>query len=149
MTMDTIRHLALGCCIATTVAGVLRVFWPENGFSAVINAVLALYIITAALQMLRGADWPALARTLRQLPDTAQQPVQQYEAYSRELGLSASAGAVQQVLAQAGVEAAVQIRGGVCCVELARESDRARAEAVLAASCGQLPWQIATGGGAA
>ena len=148
MTMDTIRHLALGCCIATTVAGVLRVFWPENGFSAVINAVLALYIITTLLAAALLAAGPALAQALRQLPESAQQPVQQYDAYSRELGLSASAGAVQQVLAQAGVEAAVQIRDGVCCVELARESARARAEAVLAASCGQLPWQIATGGGA-
>ncbi len=144
--MDTIRHLALGCCVATTVAGVLRVFWPKNGFSAVINAVLALYIITAALQMLRGADWSALTQALRQLPGTVQQPVQDYETYSRQLGLSASAGAVRQVLAQAGIEAAVQIREGVCCVELAHPADRAGAEAVLSASCGQLPWQITAGG---
>lgn len=144
--MQTIRHLALGCCVVATIAGVLRIFWPENGFSAVINAVLALYIITAALQMLRGADWPALAQTLRDLPEAAQRPVQSYEGYSRQLGIAASAGAIQNALAQAGVEAVVEIRDDVCCVELTRAADRTRAEAVLAASCGQLTWQIRAGG---
>ena len=52
--MTTLRHLALGCCVLSTLAGMLRLFWPENGFKPVINAVLALYIITAGVQMARG-----------------------------------------------------------------------------------------------
>ena len=52
--MDSIRHVALGCCVISTIAGMIRVFWPKNSFSTVINAVLVLYIITAGLQMIRG-----------------------------------------------------------------------------------------------
>ena len=45
--LESIRHLALGCCVVSTAAGLLRVFWPDNGYKPVINAVLMLYIITA------------------------------------------------------------------------------------------------------
>ena len=62
--MESIRHVALGCCVISTVAGMIRIFWPENSLAPVINAVLALYIITAALQLVRGADWQSLAAEL-------------------------------------------------------------------------------------
>lgn len=69
--METIRHVALGCCVISTIAGMIRVFWPKNGFSAVINAVLVLYIVTAGLQMLRGADWKQLTAELYHMPAAA------------------------------------------------------------------------------
>ena len=50
--MTSLRHLALGCCVISALAGMLRLFWPENGFKTVINAVLVLYILTAGIQML-------------------------------------------------------------------------------------------------
>lgn len=146
--METIRHVALGCCVISTVAGMVRVFWPENGFTAVINAVLALYIVTAGLQMLRGADWHALAAELYRLTPAGEQTTEQYSEYGRELGLSVSADAVRQVLAQAGIEASVQIEDGACHVNLVHSSDQERAQAVLAASCGELPYEIVAGGGA-
>ena len=70
--METIRHVALGCCVISTIAGMIRVFWPKNGFSTVINAVLVLYIVTAGLQMLRGADWKQLTAELYHMPAAAE-----------------------------------------------------------------------------
>ena len=54
--MAAVRSAAFGCCVLSTVAGLVRIFWPENGFKPVINAVLALYIITAAGQNICVAD---------------------------------------------------------------------------------------------
>lgn len=144
--METIRHMALGCCVLSTVAGVLRIFWPRNGFGAVINAVLALYIISAGFQMLGGADWRDLSLQCYDLAKVAQRNPVDYTDYSQQLGLSASVQAVQTVLAEAGVAAVVTWNGESCLVELAREADRTRAEAVLAASCGTLPVEILAGG---
>ena len=66
--MTSLRHLALGCCVISALAGMLRLFWPENSFKTVINAVLVLYILTAGMQMVRGIDWHGLADELRNLP---------------------------------------------------------------------------------
>lgn len=143
--MDTIRHMALGVCVISTVAGMIRVFWPENGFAAVINAVLALYIITAALQMVRGTDWQELATELYRLPVQEQQPAE-YEAYGKAIGLASSLEAVRTVLRQAGIEASVQMQENVCCVILPHSEDKARAEAVLASSCGTLSYEVSAGG---
>lgn len=144
--MDTIRHMALGCCVISTVAGMIRVFWPENGFSAVINAVLALYIVAAALQMITGTDWNNLAAEVYRLTETTQQDAQDYTDYGRQIGLSASVEAVHSVLDQAGIEAAVELHGDTCRVELVHEGDRQRAQAVLDASCGSLAYEIVAGG---
>ena len=54
--MESFRHLALGCCVLSALAGMLRLFWPDNGFKSVINAVLVLYILTAGIQMLGGIE---------------------------------------------------------------------------------------------
>ena len=143
--MDAIRHVALGCCVISTAAGMIRVFWPENSFAPVINAVLALYIITAGLQMLRTTDWPGLTAQLYRLADTTARQ-EDYTDYGRTLTRTASAEAMRTVLQQAGIEAAVTLRNGVCCVVLVHEEDDARARVLLAASCGELPWEIAEGG---
>lgn len=144
--MEEIRHIALGCCVISTIAGMVRVFWPENNFAPVINAVLALYIITAALQMVRGTDWKALTAEIYQLTDSVQQNTETYEKYGYEIGLSASAEAIRSVLEQAGIEAAVQIQGETCCITLLHPSDKQRAEAILAESCGTLAYEIVSGG---
>ena len=53
----------------SALAGILRLFWPENGFKSVINAVLVLYILTVGVQLVHGLDWDGLVRELRSLPD--------------------------------------------------------------------------------
>ena len=144
--METIRHMALGCCVISTIAGMIRVFWPENNFAPVINAVLALYILTAALQMIRGTDWKMLTAEIYRLTAYTQQEANVYEEYGREVGLSASVEAIRTVLDQAGVEAAVQIEGETCKVILLHGDDRSRAEAILAESCGTMDYEIVVGG---
>lgn len=144
--METIRHVALGCCVISTVAGMIRVFWPDNGFAPVINAVLALYIITAALQMIRGTDWKMLSTEMYRLAVTEQTPSDSYEAYGKQLGMESSVEAVRTILAQAGIDAAVQLQGDTCRITLLHAGDRTRAESILAASCGTLPYEIVVGG---
>lgn len=144
--METVRHIALGCCVLSTVAGVIRIFWPENGFSPVINAVLVLYIITAGLQMLRGTDWQGLTTQLYSLSEVVLPQGEEYTEYSRQVARTASAEAVRQALAQAQIEAVVTMEAGYCRVNLLHKEDRSRAEAVLATSCGDLEYSFALGG---
>lgn len=93
--MTSLRHIALGCCVLSALAGILRLFWPENGFKSVINAVLVLYILTVGVQLVHGLDWDGLVRELRSLPDG--QDTADYSDYSRELALAASVDAVREV----------------------------------------------------
>lgn len=144
--MEAIRHVALGCCVISTIAGMIRVFWPKNGFSAVINAVLVLYIVTAGLQMLRGADWKQLAAELYHMPAAAEKTVPDYTEYSRRLGREVSEAAVREALQNAGIDCVVQLADSGFQVELVHAGDRARVQAVLAAICGQTPYKIITGG---
>lgn len=144
--METIRHVALGCCVISTIAGMIRVFWPKNGFSTVINAVLVLYIVTAGLQMLRGADWKQLTAELYHMPAAAEKTVPDYTEYSRRLGREVSEAAVREALQNAGIDCVVQLADSGFQVELVHAGDRARVQAVLAAICGQTPYKIITGG---
>lgn len=144
--METIRHVTLGCCVISTIAGMIRVFWPKNGFSAVINAVLVLYIVTAGLQMLRGADWKQLTAELYHMPAAAEKYVPDYTEYSRRLGREVSEAAVREALQNAGIDCVVQLADSGFQVELVHAGDRARVQAVLAAICGQTPYKIITGG---
>lgn len=144
--METIRHVALGCCVISTIAGMIRVFWPKNGFSAVINAVLVLYIVTAGLQMLRGADWKQLTAELYHMPAAAEKTVPDYTEYSRRLGREVSEAAVREALQNAGIDCVVQLADSGFQVELVHAGDRARVQAVLAVICGQTPYKIITGG---
>ena len=112
--MTSLRHIALGCCVLSALAGILRLFWPENGFKSVINAVLVLYILTVGVQLVHGLDWDGLVRELRSLPDG--QDTADYSDYSRELALAASVDAVREVLRNAGINAAVSWQNGVCVI---------------------------------
>ena len=78
----------------------IRIFWPENSLAPVINAVLALYIITAALQLVRGADWQSLAAELYALTAAETEMSDSYEEYGEQLGQEASAQAIRTVLGQ-------------------------------------------------
>lgn len=140
--MTSLRHLALGCCVLSALAGMLRLFWPENSFKAVINAVLVLYILTAGVQLVRGIDWRGLAAELRALP-TDGTSAADYEAYSRELALTASVDAVRQVLQAAGIDAAVSLQEGVCVITPLDPRDKPAIEALLAVNAGTLPWRFA------
>jgi len=116
--MTSLRHIALGCCVLSALAGILRLFWPENGFKSVINAVLVLYILTVGVQLVHGLDWDGLVRELRSLPDG--QDTADYSDYSRELALAASVDAVREVLRNAGINAAVSWQNGVCVIPWTR-----------------------------
>ena len=118
--MTSLRHIALGCCVLSALAGMLRLFWPENGFKSVINAALVLYILTVGVQLVHGLDWDGLVRELRSLPDG--QDTADYSDYSRELALAASVDAVREVLRNAGINVAVSWQNGVCVITPARQA---------------------------
>ena len=139
--MTSLRHIALGCCVLSALAGILRLFWPENGFKSVINAVLVLYILTVGVQLVHGLDWDGLVRELRSLPDG--QDTADYSDYSRELALAASVDAVREVLRNAGINAAVSWQNGVCVITPADPRDKPAIEALLAVNAGDLPWRFA------
>lgn len=143
--MTSIKHLALGCCILSAMAGMLRSFWPDNGFKSVINAVLILYIVTSAVRLGSVADWPALARELRGWARQTTVPAD-YSAYGESVGREAVADAVREVLAQGGIQASVSVQDGVCLVTLVHPSDKEAAQTLLAQNLGSLPCVIRTGG---
>lgn len=140
--MTSLRHLALGCCVLSALAGMVRLFWPDNSFKPVINAVLALYIITAGVQMVRGLDWAGVAQELRSLP-TDVRDLPDYSSYRRELALTASVEAVREVLQSAGINAAVSWQDGVCVITPVDIRDKSAIEALLAVNAGTLPWCFA------
>ena len=141
--MTTLRHLALGCCVLSTLAGMLRLFWPENGFKPVINAVLALYIITAGVQIARGVDWGGILAELRALPADGGAGETDYSAYQQDVALLASAEAVREVLRTAGIDAAVSLEDGVCVVTPVDVRDKDAITSLLAVNAGVLPWRFA------
>lgn len=141
--MTTLRHLALGCCVLSTLAGMLRLFWPENGFKPVINAVLALYIITAGVQIARGVDWGGILAELRALPADGEAGETDYSAYQQDVALLASAEAVREVLRTAGIDAAVSLEDGVCVVTPVDVRDKDAITSLLAVNAGALPWRFA------
>lgn len=138
--MAAVRSAAFGCCVLSTVAGLVRIFWPENGFKPVINAVLALYIITAAVQIIRVADWAGIAAELAPASDS------EVGAYRRTLTDEAAAQALRDVLAASGIEAAIARTDTGWQVTLVHAADGQKAEALLAANCGTIPYEITAGG---
>lgn len=140
------RSAAFGCCVLSTVAGLVRVFWPENSFKPVINAVLALYIITAAVQIVRVADWAGIAAELAPSTGSASVSDSEINAYRRTLTDEAAAQALQDVLSASGIEAAIARTDTGWRVTLVHPADRPRAEALLAANCGTIPYEITAGG---
>lgn len=140
--MAGLRHMALGLCVVSTVAGMIRTFWPEGAFKPVINTVLVLYIVTVGLRLVQTAGQGGVQQALRSLTETQTQSVPDYSDYQQELADTVSADAVRQVLENSGIEASVSLQDGVCVVILAHDSDRAAAESLLAANCGQLPYRL-------
>ena len=141
--MTTLRHLALGCCVLSTLAGMLRLFWPENGFKPVINAVLALYIITAGVQMAHGVDWGGILAELRALPTGSETGGTDYSDYQQNVALLASAEGVREVLRTAGIDAAVSLEDGVCVITPVDIRDKDVIASLLAVNAGALPWRFA------
>lgn len=139
--MDTLRHAALLCCVLSALAGVVRAFWPQNGFKAVINAVLTLYIITSVVHMASGADWQSFAAQLRNFASQSTAG-EDYTAYGTELALQESASALQKLLRQSGIESVVQLRDGVIHVRLAYPADKEQAETLLRSFAGELPYTV-------
>lgn len=146
MTMAAVRSAAFGCCVLSTVAGLVRIFWPENGFKPVINAVLALYIITAGVQIVCAANWADLAAQLDPAKSGAAASEAEVDAYRQALTEQTAAQALRDVLSASGIEAAVSRTDTGWRVTLVHTADRARAEALLAANCGAIPYEIVTGG---
>lgn len=144
--MAAVRSVAFGCCVLSTVAGLVRIFWPENGFKPVINAVLALYIITAAVQIIRVADWAGIAAELAPASDSSSVSDSEVGAYRRTLTDEAAAQALRDVLAASGIEAAITRTDTGWQVTLVHAADGQKAEALLAANCGTIPYEITAGG---
>lgn len=144
--MDTLRRLAMGVCVLCVVGGVIRIFWPENGFKPVINTALVLYIIASVLQMHPGSagrlpqiDWDALPQ------EGGEAEVRQY---AENLAMETSVEALGQLLQQAGITAELELAGGVCRVTLADPADMAPAREILEENRGSLPVELLAGGDA-
>ncbi len=144
--MAAVRSAAFGCCVLSTVAGLVQIFWPENGFKPVINAVLALYIITAAVQIVRAANWADLAVQLAPAMDSAAASEAEVDTYRRTLTEEAAAQALRDVLTASGIEAAIARTDTGWQVTLVHAADRPKAEALLAANCGAIPYTVTAGG---
>ena len=84
--MDTLCHAALVCCILSALAGLVRTFWPQNGFKPVINAVLTLYIITSVLHAVSGLNWQNFDAQLQNFASQSA-PGEDYTAYGAELAM--------------------------------------------------------------
>ena len=93
--MDTLCHAALVCCILSALAGLVRTFWPQNGFKPVINAVLTLYIITSVLHAVSGLNWQNFDAQLQNFA-SQNAPGEDYTAYGAELAMQESAAALQK-----------------------------------------------------
>lgn len=139
--MDTLRHAALGCCILSALAGLVRTFWPQNGFKLVINAVLTLYIITSVLHAASGMNWQGFAAQLQSFASQSA-PGKDYTTYGAELALQESAVALQKLLRQSGIESVVQPQAGGVRVRLVYPADREQAETLLQNFAGDLPYTL-------
>lgn len=144
--MQTLRNLALGICVLCTVGGVIQIFWPDNSYKPVINTVLVLYIITSAVQIPASGHWqlPHLDLTESDIGSD----MTDYQQYVLALSGEASAQALQDLLKEQGVEAQVSISDGSCRVLLEDAGDSGLAEQILRSNCGEMPYEILTGGDA-
>ena len=147
--VEAVRHLALGCCLLCSAAGIVRIFWPENGFKPVINSVLVLYIIASALPMALQTDWAALGRELRGWARTETRNTTQkdFALYADALGRASAAAALQEQLAQNGIPARVEIGQEKCTVTLQSSSDLEAARPIVYAACGTLACEFRTADG--
>ena len=126
--MDTLCHAALVCCILSALAGLVRTFWPQNGFKPVINAVLTL-------------NWQNFDAQLQNFA-SQNAPGEDYTAYGAELAMQESAAALQKLLRQSGIESVVQPQAGGVHVRLVYPADREQAETLLQNFAGDLPYTL-------
>ena len=147
--MQTVRHLALGVCILCAGAGMIRIFWPETTFKPVINAVLLLYIIAAALPVGLAADWQGFAARLQaeQVPQQSTETGEEYRVYQDLLARQASVQAMENVFVRAGIEAQITLQGEVCVIELAQEQDLPAARQLVEENGGTLECRVLVKGG--
>ena len=124
--MDTLCHAALVCCILSALAGLVRTFWPQNGFKPVINAVLTLYIITSVLHAVSGLNWQNFDAQLQNFASQS----------------APGAAALQKLLRQSGIESVVQPQAGGVHVRLVYPADREQAETLLQNFAGDLPYTL-------
>lgn len=143
--MTALRHAALGCCILTAFAGMVRMFWPDNGMKPVINAVLVLYIVASVVRTGTEIDWQGLTGELRSWTQY-QTTSADYSEYLQQAAERSSGQALQTILEEAGIRASVQIRGTVCIVRLEDAEDETEARKLLTQNGGVLEFQILTGG---
>ena len=132
--MDTLCHAALVCCILSALAGLVRTFWPQNGFKPVINAVLTLYIITSVLHAVSGLNWQNFDAQLQNFASQSA-PGEDYTAYGAELAMQESAAALQKLLRQSGIESVVHVRR-------VYPADREQAETLLQNFAGDLSYTL-------
>lgn len=144
--MQTLSNLALGLCLLCAAAGMIRVFWPDDRFKPVINTVLALYILTSMFGAGNAANWQAVAREVGQLTVPAGAGAD-YDDYARELGATASADAIVELLSQRGVRAETSWQGETLCIRLRDVNDREAAEQLLRENAGTLAYAFVQEGG--
>lgn len=139
--MASLRHFALGCCILCSMAGMIRIFWPENSFKPVINTVLLLYIVASVLRMAHASDWNGFAAEIHNwsmpVVDT-----DAYTDYTEALGVEVSAEAIGTLLRQSGIRASVILEDGICHVRLADVGDYQAAHNLLDQYSGALPFVL-------
>lgn len=111
--MDTLCHAALVCCILSALAGLVRTFWPQNGFKPVINAVLTLYIITSVLHAVSGLNWQNFDAQLQNFASQSA-PGEDYTAYGAELAMQESAAALQSFCGKAASNLLCSRRRAAC-----------------------------------
>ena len=144
--MQTLRNFALGICVLCTVGGVIQIFWPDNSYKPVINTVLVLYIITSAVQIPASGHWQLPRLDLTE--SAIRSDMTDYQQYALALSDEASAQALQDLLGEQGVEAQVNISDGACRVLIEDAEDSGLAEQILRSNCGEMPYEILTGGDA-
>ena len=138
--MDTLCHAALVCCILSALAGLVRTFWPQNGFKPVINAVLTLYIITSVLHAVSGLNWQNFDAQLQNFASQSA-PGEDYTAYGAELAMQESAAALQSFCGKAASNPCAAAGGRRACAA-GYPADREQAEILLQNFAGDLPYTL-------
>ena len=144
--MQSIRQMALGVCLLCAVAGMIRIFWPDNHFKPVINTVLLLYILTSVLQTGAGTDWNAVARGIGGF-SSRNPAAADLSTYEEQLGLEVSARALGTLLEQKGIKADWTLEGETLHILLDNSADMAAAQSILEENSGTLSFILETKGG--
>lgn len=144
--MRTIRQMALGICLLCAVAGIIRIFWPDNRFKPVINTVLLLYILTSVLQTGMGTDWNTIAKEIDGFNAQSPSPAD-WTVYQEQLGLRVSIQALETLFSQSNIPATFSWDNNTLHILLENASDAAAAQNLLEANGGSLPYLLEMKGG--